>query len=122
MDNSRLHLPIPHPETTLQLVVEIQLYVISFRYFAERFSCFPRKFADVLSAALDCGTAIGTLLVFFCLQFPKNNSIGADTVQKWWGNTVYTRTADWHNVTLRSVIPGHPFGCVPCPYSRFSRH
>lgn len=68
---------------------------------------------DVLSAALDCGTAIGTLLVFFCLQFPRNNTIGADTIQRWWGNTVYQNTADWHARPLRTVAPGQHFGCVP---------
>ncbi|TCD68598.1 hypothetical protein EIP91_010389 [Steccherinum ochraceum] len=68
------------------------------------------KYNYVLSAALDCGTAIGTLLVFFCLQFPRNNKIGADTIQQWWGNTVYTHTADWHNAPLRQVPAGKHFG------------
>jgi len=68
------------------------------------------KYNYVLSAALDCGTAIGTLLVFFCLQFPRNNAIGKDTVLQWWGNTVYTQTADWRSAPLRTVDPGRHFG------------
>ncbi|KAH8101387.1 OPT oligopeptide transporter, partial [Cristinia sonorae] len=80
-------------------------YVIRKRHFS-----WWSKYNYVLSAALDCGTAIGTLLVYFCLQFPENNTIGADTIQKWWGNTVYTRTADWNNTPLRRVPQGEHFG------------
>ncbi|TFY70179.1 hypothetical protein EVG20_g2824 [Dentipellis fragilis] len=61
------------------------------------------KYNYVLSAALDCGTAIGTLLVFFCLQYPRHGNIGKDTIQSWWGNTVYNRTADALSLPLKTV-------------------
>ncbi len=38
--------------------------------------------------------------------------IGHDTVQKWWGNTVFKNTADWHATPLRVVPEGEYFGCV----------
>ncbi|KIJ67177.1 hypothetical protein HYDPIDRAFT_25652 [Hydnomerulius pinastri MD-312] len=68
---------------------------IIFQYFIRRrhFSWWM-KYNYVLSAALDSGLAIGILLVFFCLQFPKNGTIGADTIGKWWGNNVFLNTAD----------------------------
>ncbi|THH02009.1 hypothetical protein EW026_g784 [Hermanssonia centrifuga] len=66
------------------------------------------KYNYVLSAGLDSGLAIGTIIIFFCLQFPKNNEIGANNIQKWWGNTVYQNTADWAGTPLWSVTPENP--------------
>ncbi|KAH9855546.1 small oligopeptide transporter [Lenzites betulinus] len=80
-------------------------YVIRRRYFP-----FWAKYNYVLSAALDAGTAISTLLVYFILQYPKNGQIGESTIQRWWGNTVYKNTADWHSVPLRRVSEGAYFG------------
>lgn len=34
-----------------------------------------RVFSDVLSAALDSGVAVSILVIFFCLQFPKNGTV-----------------------------------------------
>lgn len=42
------------------------------------------KFNYLTSAALDSGTIIGTIFIFFALSFPKNGSIVLD----WWGNNV----------------------------------
>ncbi|KAJ7658962.1 OPT oligopeptide transporter protein-domain-containing protein [Mycena rosella] len=72
-------------------------YLIRRKYFA-----YWTKYNYVLSAALDAGTAVGVILVFFCLQYPLNGSIGEKSVQRWWGNTVFTRTLDWKNTPLRS--------------------
>ena len=92
-------------------------------------------FVDVLSAALDCGTAIGTLIVFFVwdwytfpwlcwqaslffksLQYPRRGTIGENTIESWWGNTVYLKTADQQALPLRKVVPGEFFGSVVnCP-------
>jgi hypothetical protein len=71
------------------------------------------KYNYVLSAALDCGTAIGTLLVFFCLDFPLHGSIGERSIKSWWGNTVYGRTADAAYMPLASPAPGTTFGPAP---------
>ncbi|KAI9437044.1 OPT oligopeptide transporter protein-domain-containing protein [Lactarius indigo] len=68
------------------------------------------KYNYVLSAALDCGTAIGTLIVFFALQYPRRGTIGKNTIESWWGNTVYMRTADQQALPLRQVVPGEFFG------------
>ncbi|KIM72458.1 hypothetical protein PILCRDRAFT_99382 [Piloderma croceum F 1598] len=71
---------------------------------------FWAKYNYVLSAALDAGTAIGFMLVYFCLQFPLSGTIGANTIQQWWGNRVYMETADWQYVPLKTVSSGNPFG------------
>jgi len=71
---------------------------------------FWARYNYVLSAALDVGTAIGVLIVYFCLQYPLNGNIGENTIQAWWGNTVFKHTADWHNVPLKTVPYGSLFG------------
>ncbi|PPQ74705.1 hypothetical protein CVT26_007556, partial [Gymnopilus dilepis] len=76
-------------------------YVIRKRHFA-----WWTKYNYVLSAALDSGVAIGVLIVFFCLQYPNNGTIGADNVLKWWGNTVFTNTADYLGTPLRALPNG----------------
>jgi len=68
------------------------------------------KYNYVLSAALDSGTAVGTLIVFFALQYPRNGNMGANSVGRWWGNTVYTQTADQNALPLRKVAAGEFFG------------
>ena len=65
---------------------------------------------DVLSAGLDVGYVFGVLVVFFTLQYPKNGTIGLDSIQKWWGNTVYVRTADYAGVAFKSLSKGEKFG------------
>lgn len=97
---------------------------------------FARSFArvDVLSAGLDSGYAVGTLIIFFwcvrlatfvsirpdppspfpfvsaSLQYPLNGAIGKNTIQTWWGNTVYTNTADALGTPLRTLVTGKTFG------------
>ena len=56
-------------------------YVIRRRHFS-----WWAKYNYVLSAALDAGVAIAVILIFFCLQYPKNGEIGINTIQAWWGN------------------------------------
>ena len=67
-------------------------------------------FLDILSAGLDIGYAVGVLIVFFALQYPKNGTIGLDSIQKWWGNTVYTKTADYTGVPLKNLPESGKFG------------
>ena len=77
--------------------------------------------ADILSAGLDAGVAIGILVVYFCLQFPRNGSIGQSTIQSWWGNTVNINTADYGRngggSALTALAPGKTFGYVPQPFT-----
>lgn len=67
---------------------------------------------DVLSAALDSGVAFSIIFIFFVLQYPKNGTIGADTVQSWWGNTVFSNTADGMGLPFKTVPEGSKFGWV----------
>lgn len=66
----------------------------------------------MLSAALDAGVAVSAVLIFFIFQYPKNGSIGLNTVQSWWGNTVPFETADFKGTPMLSVAEGEFFGYV----------
>ncbi|KAJ7653287.1 OPT oligopeptide transporter protein-domain-containing protein [Mycena polygramma] len=74
-------------------------YIIRRKHFA-----YWTKYNYVLSASLDSGTAVGIILVFFCLQYPLNGSIGSKSVLEWWGNTVHMRTLDWKITPLRANL------------------
>jgi hypothetical protein len=65
---------------------------------------------DVLSAAMDSGLAVSIILIFFCLQYPNNGTIGLNTVQTWWGNTVFLKTADGMALPYLTVPAGSTFG------------
>ncbi|EJD46182.1 oligopeptide transporter [Auricularia subglabra TFB-10046 SS5] len=82
-----------------------------FQYFIRRrwFSWWA-KYNYVLSAALDSGVAVASVVIFFALQFPGNSTLGADTVQKWWGNTVYTKTLDYDGVSFLPLPESGRFG------------
>ncbi|KIJ63337.1 hypothetical protein HYDPIDRAFT_29591 [Hydnomerulius pinastri MD-312] len=80
-------------------------YVIRRRHFS-----WWTKYNYVLSAALDSGVAIAIILIFFCLQFPLDGTIGANTIQTWWGNTVYMNTLDYEGAPMLTVPPGQTFG------------
>lgn len=43
---------------------------------------------------MDSGVAIAVLVIYFTLQYPANGTIGENTIQSWWGNTVYKNTLD----------------------------
>lgn len=68
------------------------------------------KYNYVLSAALDLGYAISAMFIFFVLQYPRNGTIGANSIHKWWGNTVYTHTDDYNSVPHIDLAPGSRFG------------
>lgn len=80
-------------------------YVIRRRHFS-----WWTKYNYVLSAAMDSGLAISIILIFFCLQYPKNGTIALNTIQSWWGNTVYTATADGKAMPLLTLPEGSTFG------------
>ena len=65
---------------------------------------------DVLSAGLDAGYTFGLFIIFFTLQYPKNGTIGLDSIQKWWGNTVYMNTADNKGAPFKRPPEGGKFG------------
>jgi len=64
------------------------------------------KYNYVLSAAMDSGVAVATVVIFFCLEFPARGTIGAHTVSQWWGNTVFLNTADGRGESLLTPPPG----------------
>ncbi|KAL0958799.1 hypothetical protein HGRIS_014119 [Hohenbuehelia grisea] len=68
------------------------------------------KYNYVLSAALDAGTAVGVILIYFTLQYPLNGTIGKSTIQAWWGNNVFKQTADWRNTSFKQVVDGERIG------------
>ncbi|CAL1707442.1 unnamed protein product [Somion occarium] len=80
-------------------------YVIRRRHFA-----WWTKYNYVLSAALDAGVAVSAILIFFCLQYPRNGTIGENNIQTWWGNTVFANTADGNSTPLISLADGGTFG------------
>jgi hypothetical protein len=53
------------------------------------------RYNYILSAALDAGVAIGFIAIFFMLQYPKNGTIGLNTIQAWWGNTGESSRSQW---------------------------
>ncbi|KAN0078370.1 OPT oligopeptide transporter domain containing protein [Tylopilus felleus] len=68
------------------------------------------KYNYVLSAAMDSGLAFAVILIFFILQYPKNGTIGLTTIQAWWGNTVFTNTADGQGLPYKPLPSSGTFG------------
>ncbi|KAF8628146.1 hypothetical protein AX15_004065 [Amanita polypyramis BW_CC] len=60
------------------------------------------KFNYVTSAALDSGTVISLIFIFFTLQFPKGGNINLN----WWGNNVFLNTADFMRQALKPIPNG----------------
>ncbi|KAG8215868.1 OPT oligopeptide transporter protein-domain-containing protein [Butyriboletus roseoflavus] len=70
------------------------------------------KYNYVLSAAMDSGLAVSIVIIFFVLQYPQNGTIGLTTVQTWWGNTVFLKTADGQALPYKPLPASGTFGCV----------
>ncbi|KDQ10091.1 hypothetical protein BOTBODRAFT_501203 [Botryobasidium botryosum FD-172 SS1] len=68
------------------------------------------KYNYVLSSALDSGVAAAAIVIFFCLQYPVHDTIRANSIQTWWGNTVYQNTADAKSMPLITLADGEKFG------------
>ncbi|KAJ7772001.1 OPT oligopeptide transporter protein-domain-containing protein [Mycena maculata] len=77
-----------------------------FQYFIrKRNFAWWSKFNYVTSAAMDSGTVISLMVIFFTLQFPKNGEIAVN----WWGNNVFMKTADYNQIPWKQV----PAGGIP---------
>ncbi|KAI3596743.1 opt oligopeptide transporter [Moniliophthora roreri] len=107
---------IQHQPTTTCNCIELRTLGFSvtgfiFQYYVRRrhFSWWT-KYNYVLSAALDSGTAVAIIVIYFALQYPKNGHIGRDTIQKWWGNTVHLSGADARGTPLKTLADGETFG------------
>jgi len=82
-----------------------------FQWFMRRFHFrWWMRYNYILSAGLDAGVALGLILIFFTVQYPMNGHIGLHTIQTWWGNTVWMRTADALSVPFKLLVPGQTFG------------
>ncbi|OSX66500.1 hypothetical protein POSPLADRAFT_1043923 [Postia placenta MAD-698-R-SB12] len=82
-------------------------YVIRRRHFA-----WWTKYNYVLSAGLDSGVAISIIIIFFCVQYPRDGTIGASTIETWWGNTVSFNNADGRSASYKVLPSGQAFGSV----------
>ena len=80
-------------------------YVIRRRHFA-----WWSKYNYVLSAGLDSAYAIGTIIIFFCLQYPRSGTIGENTIQTWWGNLGWTNSIDGSGTPYLELADGQTFG------------
>ncbi|KAJ1019626.1 hypothetical protein NDA18_006103 [Ustilago nuda] len=69
------------------------------------------RYNYVLGAALDTGTAIAAVLIFFCLIFPKGSQSDFAS-DGWWGNTAPYNTADGN---LASYLTAPQEGFMPAP-------
>ncbi|MCJ1308643.1 hypothetical protein MMC25_002296 [Agyrium rufum] len=71
---------------------------VIFNFFIfRRFFAFWTKYVYVLAAALDTGTALSGIIIFFCILYPGFE------FPDWWGNTVYQNTADGEGKCLDRV-------------------
>ncbi|KAL2830529.1 OPT oligopeptide transporter protein-domain-containing protein [Aspergillus cavernicola] len=61
------------------------------------------KYNYVLSAALDSGVAVSTVVIFFCIILPAGPL-------KWWGTNVFMKTADARGTPWKSLPPDGRFG------------
>jgi hypothetical protein len=52
---------------------------------------------------MDSAVAVSAVLIFLILQYPDDGNIGATNVALWWGNAVYTNTADYNAVPVRPL-------------------
>lgn len=64
------------------------------------------SFLDLLQAAMDTGTAIATIIIFFALGYHAVKF-------NWWGNTVGSNTYDAKSVPWFTVPEGGHFGKGP---------
>ncbi|KAE8152078.1 OPT superfamily oligopeptide transporter [Aspergillus avenaceus] len=65
-----------------------------------------KKYNYLLQAAMDTGTALATILIFFALSY-------TGTKLNWWGNTVGSNTYDSKSVPYLKVSDGGHFGPGP---------
>ncbi|KAG9040490.1 hypothetical protein FS837_000558 [Tulasnella sp. UAMH 9824] len=63
------------------------------------------KYNYILSCALEAGTGIAVIVIFVALQLPRNGGLSVN----WWGNTVWTKTADFNGVSYYNTDPDKGF-------------
>lgn len=113
MGHRRVRLPVRAQEEALLMVDEVQLRPLRrtrcrFCIRSHHYFLLVRDPKIASYPYLKCETNIP--LTMFSLQYPKNGTIGLNTIQTWWGNTVFTKTGDWNSVALKTVPTGQIFG------------
>ncbi|KAG7440074.1 OPT oligopeptide transporter [Guyanagaster necrorhizus] len=102
------------PATSINYVPWAAVGMLFQYYIRRRHFSWWTKYNYVLSAALDAGTTVSIIVIFFCLQYPRNGTIGLDTIQSWWGNTVPFKGADYGpggiGTPVKALAPGETFG------------
>ncbi|KAF8920283.1 OPT oligopeptide transporter protein-domain-containing protein [Mucidula mucida] len=97
------------PATTINYVPWAAVGLLFQFFIRRRYFSWWTKYNYVLSAALDAGTAISCIFIFFCLQYPKNGTIG-QKLEQWWGNTVPFAGADYAGTPMIRLAEGEKFG------------
>jgi hypothetical protein len=62
------------------------------------------KYNYILAAALDTGTAICGIIMFFAISYPGYS------FPEWWGNTVFANTADGLGLAWKPMPDSGVFG------------
>jgi len=98
------------PATPINYVTSVLVcYIFNYRIRRRHFHWWS-KYNYVLSIGLDVGYAVGSIIIFFALLYPKNGTIGLSSIRSWWGNVVYTKTADFAGVAYKTLPDGETFG------------
>ena len=77
----------------------IRLLLILHKYFA-----WWAKYNYILAAALDTGTALSGIIIFFAVSYP------GFSFPDWWGNTVFVNTADGEGLSYLPLPARGYFG------------
>lgn len=96
---------IPPANTTQYSLWFIVGFVFNYKIRKNAFQWWKR-YNYLLQAAMDTGTAIATVLIFFALSY-------TGTTLTWWGNTVGSDTDDSNSVPWLTVPDGGHFGKGP---------
>ncbi|KAH8899059.1 OPT superfamily oligopeptide transporter [Thozetella sp. PMI_491] len=96
---------IPPANTTQYSLWFIVGFIFNY-YIRKRAFDWWKRYNYLLQAAMDTGTALATIIIFFALSY---NGIQL----KWWGNTVGSNTADAKGTPWLTVPKGSHFGPGP---------
>ncbi|EDN98487.1 hypothetical protein SS1G_13346 [Sclerotinia sclerotiorum 1980 UF-70] len=100
---------IPPANTTQYSLWFIFGFLFNF-WIRKRAFAWWKRYNYLLQAAMDTGTALATIIIFFALTY---NNI----TLSWWGNTVGSNTDDANSVPYLKVAAGEHFGKSPVTYT-----
>ncbi|GAO14569.1 hypothetical protein UVI_02032790 [Ustilaginoidea virens] len=99
------------PPATVHIFLCWGVVGIVFNYFIKRrYTGWWLQYNYIVSAALDCGLIISTLVIFFTLYMTNASA------PNWWGNDGMTDTLDWRASAIsKPLAPGQTFGPAVFP-------